>query len=152
MNRILFAFLFLISLPARADDSQGVFFNSTTGQLQVRTRAGGTKSFTVNRVETVDFSGTTEGTSCGTSTTCTITRQSTAGWVSSVTSGSTAGDYTVNFNPGVWTAVPTCTVTSYTAGNFANYASPSVNSISISTRLDNGTAVSSAHHVVCVGH
>lgn len=41
MNRILFAFLLLLALPARADDTQGVFYNSTLGEFQGLTRAAG---------------------------------------------------------------------------------------------------------------
>ena len=67
MNRILFAFLFLISLPARADDTQGLFYNPTLGTFQSLTRANGMKgipdqdfgTFTVNFTGARTVSGIT---------------------------------------------------------------------------------------------
>ena len=103
----------------------------------------------LERVERVMVS---EDPSACTASPCTITNQS-GSWVSSVTRAST-GTYTVNINAGIFSAKPSCFVTSQVGGAARwcnNNGANTTTAVPIACATNAGASVDMAFQVMCMG-
>lgn len=110
----------------------------------------------VERVERVIFGGAASGgvpTSICSASPCVVASQS--GAVSSVTRAST-GAYSINFTPGTFSAVPTCTIATgwpsiISAGQAGISGTMNANVVSIASHVTTGAVQDSVVSLVCMG-